>query len=112
LAHLLIKFKTAKGFLENNTHIKFLQSKAQMTPIYAEGPGSQLHFNFITVIGVRGGGWGGGRPPVLKIFRANSVFSASAICSKILNDKNISIQWKISGQVVFFRASESCSKIL
>jgi len=31
---------------------------------------------------------------------------------KILNDKNISIQWKISGPLVFFWASASCSKIL
>jgi len=38
-------------------------------------------------IGVRGGGRMDGRPPGLKIFRANSVFRASASCSKILNDK-------------------------
>ena len=47
----------------------------------------------------------------VKHFRANPAFRASASCSKILNDKNISIQW-ISGQLVFFRASASCSKIL
>jgi len=74
-------------------------------------------------IGVRDGGLGNGRSPVLKNFRA------SACCSKILNDKkyifntvnlgqtlfsgqaqvaqkswmikNISIQWKISGQLIF-----------
>jgi len=55
--------------------------------------------------GSRGGG-GSAAPPVLKYFRA------SASCSKILNDDNISIQWKISGQLVFFRASASCSRIL
>jgi len=39
-------------------------------------------------IGVQGGGSGGAAaPPGLKIFRANSVFRASASCSKILNDK-------------------------
>jgi len=36
----------------------------------------------------------------------------SASCSKILNDKNSSIQCKILGQLVFFRASASFSKIL
>jgi len=35
--------------------------------------------------GVRGRG--AAAPTGLKIFRANSVFSASASCSKILNDK-------------------------
>jgi len=72
-------------------------------------------------------------------FWANSVFRASAACSKILEEKHISIQWKISGQTVFqgkrklfkilndkkyvfntvnsghtlfFRASAGCSKIL
>jgi len=39
-------------------------------------------------------------------------FRASASCSKTLNDKNISIQRRISGQLAFFRASASCSKIL
>ena len=41
--------------------------------------------------------------PDLKIFRANSVFRASASCSKILNDKKTtySIQWKIPGQLCF-----------
>jgi len=38
-------------------------------------------------IGVRGGVGGDGRPPALKMFGANSVFRASASCSKILNDK-------------------------
>jgi len=32
---------------------------------------------------------GDGRLPVLKNFRVNSVFRASASCSKILNDKSI-----------------------
>ena len=34
---------------------------------------------------------GGRPPPVLKIFRANSVFRAGASYSKVLNDKNISL---------------------
>jgi len=42
----------------------------------------------IVSIGVRGGGSrGAAAPPGLKNFRANSVFRASASCSKILNDK-------------------------
>ena len=41
----------------------------------------------------------------VKNFRKNSVFRASASSSKIL----ISVQWKISGQTPFFRASASCS---
>ena len=89
-------------------------------------------------IGVRGGG--SAAPPGLKIFRANSVFRASTICSKIRNDKRYfntvknsratlfsgqaqvaqkswmskvySIQWKISGYTLFFRESTGCSKIL
>jgi len=34
----------------------------------------------------------GGRPPVLKNFRANAVFRARVSCSKILNDEKIYIQ--------------------
>ena len=57
---------------------------------------------------VRGGGW---PSPRLEKFRANSVFRASSSCSKILkNMKNISKQWKISGQILFFRASAYYSK--
>jgi len=40
----------------------------------------------------------------------NFVFRASASSSKILKDKNIAMQWKISGQTLFFRACASCSK--
>ena len=43
-------------------------------------------------------------------FMTNFVFRASASYSKILKDKNISKQWKISGQTLFFRACASCSK--
>ena len=46
-------------------------------------------------------GAGGRQLPGLKIFRANYVFRASASCSKIVNDENISIQWKFSGQTLF-----------
>ena len=43
-----------------------------------------------------------------KKFQGNSVFMASASCSKILNDKiYISIQWKIPRKL-FFRASACC----
>jgi len=38
----------------------------------------------------------------------NSVFRARASSSKILKDKNISMQWKFSGQTLFFRANASC----
>jgi len=50
-------------------------------------------------IGVRGGGREGRPPPPpgLKIFRTNSVFRASASCSK----RKFSIQWKIPGQFCF-----------
>ena len=41
-----------------------------------------------------------------EIFQKNSVFRASASSSKIV----ISMQWKFSGQALFFRASASCSK--
>jgi len=45
-------------------------------------------------------------------FRATRVFQGKRKLLKILNDKNISIQWKISGPLVFFRASAICSTIL
>jgi len=37
----------------------------------------------------------------MNIFRATLFFSASASCSKILNDKKISLQWKIPGRSVY-----------
>ena len=77
----------------------------------------------------------------VKIVRTTLFFRASASCSKILNDKiyfntmkncratlfsgqvqvaqkswkiknTYSVQWKIPGKILFFRASASCSKIL
>ena len=50
--------------------------------------------------------------PVLKNFRANSVFRASAGCSKILNDKNYFNTVNNLRATLVFRASASCSKIL
>ena len=46
--------------------------------------------------GVRGGGSGGGRPPRLENFQGKR-----HSCSKILDDKKYSIQWKISGKLCF-----------
>jgi len=43
-------------------------------------------------------------------FRANSVFRASASCSKILQDKKYFNTVKIFRVTLFFRASASCSK--
>jgi len=54
-----------------------------------------------TVIGVRGGGRGAASIPVLKYFRANSVFRASASCSKILNGK----KYCIFNTVEYYRAN-------
>jgi len=54
---------------------------------------------------------GGGRRPVLKNFRANSVFRASANCSKILNDKKY-IQYREFRANAVLRARASCSKTL
>jgi len=54
---------------------------------------------------------GGGRRPVLKNFRANSVFRASASCSKILNDKKY-IQYREFRANAVLRARASCSKTL
>ena len=45
--------------------------------------------------------------PNLKNFLANSVFRASATCSKTLNDEKY-----MFNTVKIFRASASCSKIL
>jgi len=42
-----------------------------------------------------------GSTPGLKNFRANSVFRASACCSKTLNDTKCYSTWKISGQLCF-----------
>jgi len=47
---------------------------------------------------------GGLPPPGLKIFRA------SASCSKYLNNKNISVQWRISGQICFSRQAQVAQK--
>jgi len=47
-------------------------------------PHSALRSKLVVSSGVRGGG---GRPPRPEKFRANSVFSASSSCSKILKDK-------------------------
>jgi len=69
----------------------------------------------VVAIGVRGGGSGAGwaaATPCLKIFRANSVFRASASCSKILNDKKYIFTIVNSGHPLFFRVSACCSKIL
>jgi len=63
-------------------------------------------------IGVRGGGPGGAAaPPSLKNFRANSVFRATASCSKILNNKKYTFNTVNSGHPPFFRASASYSKL-
>ena len=48
----------------------------------------------------------------LKMFRANSVFSASASCSKILNDKKYLNTVKNSVTTPFSRGSATCWKIL
>jgi len=72
---------------------------------------SPSRFSFVT-IGVRGGGSGGGRPTGLKKFRPNSVFRASASCSKILSDKKYFNTVKNSRATLFFKPSASCSKIL
>jgi len=62
----------------------------------------KIEINIVKTIGVRGGGREGGRPPGLKIFRANSVFRASASCSKILNAKKIfKYSEKFQGNSVF-----------
>jgi len=65
-----------------------------------------------TVIGVRGGGVGGAAaPPVLKNFRANSVFQGKR---KLLKNseckKCIQCSEKFQGNSVF-RASAGCSKL-
>ena len=44
------------------------------------------------------------------MFRANSVFRASASCSKFLNDRKISIQWKIPGQLWFSGQAQVAQK--
>ena len=60
-------------------------------------------------------GSGGSRPLSWKNFRANSVFQGKAqVAKKSWMIKYISIQWKFSGQLVFFRqaqvAQKSCDK--
>jgi len=47
----------------------------------------------------------------VKNFRPNSVFGASASCSKILKDKESFNTVKNSGQTLFYRASAGSSKI-
>ena len=55
---------------------------------------------------------GSAAPPGLKNFRANSVFRASASCSKILNDKIYFNAVKNSRATLFLRASADYSKLL
>ena len=71
-----------------------------------------IRFNNYNHRRTRRGVGGGGCPPGLKIFRANSVFRASASCSKILNDNKYFNTVKNSRATLFFRANASCSKIL
>jgi len=66
-------------------------------------------FALVGDIGVQGGGSGGAAAPTgLKIFRANSVFRATASSSKILNHKIYFSTVKISRATLFFSASASC----
>jgi len=48
----------------------------------------------------------------LKNFRANAVFRASQISSKVLNDKKYFNTVKKSGQLCFLEQAQSCSEIL
>ena len=48
----------------------------------------------------------------MKIFRATLFFGKAQLAQKSWMQRVYSIQWKISGQTLFFRASASCSKIL
>jgi len=55
-------------------------------------------------------GVGGGRPPGLKN-SGQTLFSRQAkVAQKSWKINNISMQWKISGQILFFRASAGFSK--
>ena len=63
----------------------------------------------VATSGVRGGG-SAAPPPGLKKIRANSVFRASASCSKVLNNKKYFIAVKNSGKTLCSRAIASCSK--
>jgi len=64
-------------------------------------------------IGIRGReSEGAAARPDLKNFRANSVFRASASCSKILNDRKYFNTVENSTATLFFKASASCSKVL
>jgi len=54
----------------------------------------------------------GGRPPVLKNFRANSIFQGKRKLLKNPEYKKSTFNTVISGHPQFFRASASCSKIL
>ena len=69
-----------------------------------------LILSYVLAIGVRGGGSGGSRPPVLKIFRENSVFRASASCSKFLNDKKYIFNRENSGQTLFSGQTQVAQK--
>jgi len=54
--------------------------------------------------------WGGGRPPGLKNLGQTPFSGQAQVAQKSWKIKNISIQWKISGQILFFRASAGRSK--
>ena len=96
-----------------NCHMQVSHSVIQINPdwtpkklyLYIENPESLCYEHRSTRQGAVGAA-----APRLKNLRVNSVFRASASCSKILNDKNILIQWKISGQLCFLRQEQVAKK--
>ena len=126
----MLNYLNTTSTFGKQTKDNFINRKFQCRPTYSlihsfscslclwgesRGPQPEEDSKYFTInsIGVRGGGSEGSRaaaPPVLKNFRANSVFRASASCSKILNEKCISIQWKISGQLCFSGQAQVAQK--
>ena len=69
--------------------------------------------HWVTSIGVRGGGSWGAAAPLSWIISGQTLFSGQAQdAQKSWMIKNILIQWKIWERLVFSTASASCSKIL
>jgi len=70
--------------------------------------GKNISSKIVPPVGVRSVGRKGGNPPRLENFQGKLYFQGK----KSWMMKNISIQWKISGQLWFSAQEQSCSKIV
>jgi len=90
--------------LQNNSMLYLCCNyQGKLSTLFRIAPKWEQRFN-----GVQGGG---GQPPLrLEKFRQTLFSGQAQLAQKSCLIKNISIQGKILGQILFFRANASCSK--